>query len=66
MSPAAKRAIIPATVEVLIVRGVGGLAVYINGRRIAGEKPWAEGKAEARWPAVSAADIREALKGARE
>ncbi len=46
-----------------IVRGIhtGLLAVYINGTRVAGEKPWAGGHTLEAWP-VDPKDIRAALR----
>ena len=31
------------TVEVLVVSGVSGTSIYLDGTRIAGEKPWGGG-----------------------
>ncbi len=35
--------------HVEIVRGPAGLAVYLNGFRIVGDKPWGGGRLEAEW-----------------
>ena len=51
----------PRTVEVLIVSGVVGPSVSINGRRVAGSKPWGGGKIILQRQ-VSVKELREALK----
>lgn len=43
-----------------LVRGVGGFSVYLNGFRIAGEKPWGGGEIVAHWR-VDGETIRRAL-----
>lgn len=49
--------------SLLIVQGVGGLSVYLNDYRIAGEKPWGGGAVLHTWK-VSLKDIVRALRGA--
>lgn len=44
-----------------VVAGVEGTAVYLNGYRIIGPKPWGGGPVVHRWE-VRRADIREAMK----
>ena len=50
----------PDRISVEIVQGVGGLALVVNDRRIAGPKPWAGGKVTRRW-LVKVADLIEAM-----
>lgn len=50
--------------EAMLVDGVEGLAIYLNGYRIAGPKPWGGGKTMRRW-SVSEDDIVAALKVTR-
>lgn len=48
--------------NLILVRGrSGGLCLYLNDYRIAGEKPWGGGATVCEWT-VTAADIRTALK----
>lgn len=49
-------------VYVDIVHGVEGDAVYINGIRVAGPKPWGGGKTMHRF-LVDVKNIKDALKG---
>lgn len=67
--PAAAKAPVPAPTKVKkgeilveLVRGVAGLSLYLNGIRIAGEKPWGGGPIEKRW-SVPKKDVRNALMG---
>ncbi len=47
-----------------IVSGVGGLSVYLNGYRIAGEKPWGGGRVLKAWT-IELSDLREAMRRKR-
>lgn len=48
------------TIEVLLVHGVGGFAVYLNGYRIAGEKPWGGAPITNSWK-VDSKDVLKAI-----
>lgn len=48
--------------QIDVVRGVSGLAIYLNGYRIAGDKPWGGGTVVERWKAVGDEDLRKALR----
>jgi hypothetical protein len=44
-----------------VVKGEGGLSLYVNDVRVAGPKPWGGGVSLAYW-SVDPKDIRDALK----
>jgi hypothetical protein len=48
--------------KVSLVKGVEGLALYINDSRVCGPKPWGGGPVLREWTEV---DLTEALKGVR-
>lgn len=54
----------PTQVCVEIVRGVGGLSVYLNGYRIVGEKPWGGGTVVRRW-LIDEKDVEVAMENHR-
>lgn len=47
-----------------VVRGVCGLSVYLNGHRIAGEKPWGGGDVLRRW-LIDEKDVGTAMESHR-
>ena len=49
-------------VRVEIIKGVEGLAIYINDYRVAGSKPWGGGQSIKAWTTVREADILTALE----
>ena len=58
--PKLKKDKVKDTIEVLLVHGVGGFAVYLNGYRIAGEKPWGGAPVTNSWK-VDSKDILKAM-----
>ena len=48
------------TAKIEVVKGVGGLSVYINDYRVAGQKPWGGGKSVLA-VLVAVSDIKKAL-----
>lgn len=44
-----------------IVRGVEGIALYINDFRVVGPKPWGGGKYIKQWESVNVSDILKAI-----
>lgn len=51
----------PKMVFLEIVRGVYGLCVYLNGYRIAGDKPWGGGQIVGRWE-IPEVDVDTAMR----
>lgn len=59
--PKAKNTTSGKTVEMALVRGVEGYAIYLENYRIAGSKPWGGGEVIASWQ-VDSKDILKAMK----
>jgi hypothetical protein len=50
----------PGKVRFEVVRGVEGLALYVNNRRVAGPKPWGGGDPVVVW-LIAPEELRDAL-----
>ena len=60
-APRPRRKVQEKQVLLTIMRGVEGLAIYVQNYRVAGNKPWGGGKVIAEWK-VPTTRVREALR----